>query len=160
LANTPPTIVCEDPSIPADVRPRIVIDFAEQTVLFENCHESREFLAAGAEPQRLCSFEEILAAHDFFTGERRKPILRLLLKLGWMVNSATTSGDMESIIISTSGGRCRVFAKWQAFDQLREALRQMTEGRSAGHWSDDPRLIPVYVVFFGAVVGGIIWLLL
>ena len=153
-------LVCEDYDSPADVRRRIVLNFTRRTATFENCHESRAFLSLGSEAIRECRFDELLAVHDFFLGERRLGLLRGVLAAGPLVHSHTTGREMESIIISTAQGRCRVFADWDGFVELREALRKICSASPGGHWSDDPRLIPVYFVVIAAIVAGIIWLLL
>ena len=153
-------IICEDPDFPGPDRRRIILDLSEQTATFENCHWPRKSLSSGYDAVCVCRFEDLLAAHDFLSGEHRGRWLRTVLSLGHLTSVAVKPSELESIFISTSFGRCRVFADWNGFEEFRQGLREVCKASPAGHWSDDPRLIPLYVVIMLAVAGGLIWWLL
>jgi len=137
-------IICENP----DSRDqRVVLNLTQRKASFENCHSPRSGIGG---------FGEILAVNDFLTGDHRGLFYRLIFAF-----SHVNSGDLASVFISTDFGRSRIFAKWNGFIELRSELRQICLQQSrSGHWEDDPRLMPLYLVVMFAIVGGIIWLLL
>ena len=153
-------ITCENLDFPGPGRQCVVVDPNTKTVLFECCHCPRGFLSAGYEARRVCTFSDVLATHDFLSGEHRGNWLRTIFTLGQLVDVPDQTKELGSIFISTSHGRCRVFADWRGFPELREAMQQICEPTKAGHWQDDPRWIPVYVIGMLAIVGGLIWWLL
>ena len=147
-------IVCENPDSSDQ---RVVLNLTQRTVIFENCHSPRSGIGGfGSEPVRECNFDEILAVNDFLTGNHRGLFYKLIFAF-----SHVNSGDLASVFISTDFGRSRIFAKWNGFPELCSELRQICSQQSrSGHWEDDPRLMPLFLVLIFAIVGGIIWLLL
>lgn len=148
-------VVAASPDIPHQ---RVVLDRIQRTVTFENCHLPRSGLGLGCEQRRVCQFEEIVAARDFLIGEHRGRVLRLIFLLGRLIHIPTNANEQGALWISTQFGRARVFANWSQFAELRSLLREICSQQSTkGHWEDDPRMIPVFVVLIFAIVGGIIW---
>jgi hypothetical protein len=147
-------IVCENPDSSDQ---RVVLNLTQRIAIFENCHSPRSGIGGfGFEPIRECNFTEIFAANDFLTGDHRGLFYKLIFTF-----SHVNSGDLASVFISTDFGRSRIFAKWNGFPELRSELRQICSQQSrSGHWEDDPRLMPLFLVLIFAIVGGIIWLLL
>jgi hypothetical protein len=147
-------IICDNPDSSSQ---RLVLNLTQRTAVFENCHSPRSGIGGfGFEPFRECNFDEILAVNDFLTGDHRGLFYKIIFTF-----SHVNAGDLASVFISTDFGRSRIFAKWNGFAELRSELRQICSQQSRrGHWEDDPRLMPVYVVMIFAIVGGIIWLLL
>ena len=147
-------IICENPDSSDQ---RVVLNLTQRTASFENCHSPRSGIGGfGFEPIRECNFDEILAINDFLTGDHRGLFYKLIFAF-----SHVNSGDLASVFISTDFGRSRIFAKWNGFPELRSELRQICSQQSrSGHWEDDPRLMPLFLVLIFAIVGGIIWLLL
>ena len=129
-------LVARNLQYPGPAQQRIVLDARDQSITFENCHWPRGFWTWRGEERRVCRFEDILAVHDFGLGKHR------------------------SVFISTRFGRCRVFADWAGYAPLREALSRITTVTERGSWQDDPRWMPVYVLVIGAIVAGILYLLL
>ena len=153
-------LIAEDPTFDAASRPRIVIDPMARRVRFEWCHEPRSFLASGVVQLYECNFDDVLSVTDFLTGDRPGGFLRGLLAVGPLVHSHTSAADLASIFISTTHGRCRVFANWTHFDELRESLRQITPTEGRPPLSENPAMIPVFVVAMLAVVAGVVYLML
>lgn len=135
--QTPASVlVARNPKYWGPGQQRIVLDARDQSITFENCHWPRSFWSWRGEERRVCQFEDILAVHDFGLGQHR------------------------SVFISTRFGRCRVFADWEGYAQVREALSRIATVTERGSWEDDPRWIPVYCVVIVAIVAGILYLLL
>lgn len=153
-------LVAEDLGRDASVRPRIIVDFAARTVRFENCHHSRGFLAVGVEPVRVCRFDEITAVSDLLLDEGSDRSMRAVLKAGPLVHVHASADDLASIFVSTRTGRCRVFADWSGFEDLRDVLREIAPRGARPHWSEDPRMFPVYAVVLVVVVSTIIYFML
>ena len=143
-------IVCENPDSSDQ---RVVLNLTQRTASFENCHSPRSGIGGfGFEPIRECNFDEILAVNDFLTGDHRGLFYKLIFAF-----SHVNSGDLASVFISTDFGRSRILAKWNGFPELRSELCQICSQQSrSGHWEDDPRLMPLYLVVMFAIVGGII----
>lgn len=161
MAETSETLItCEDRHFAGPGRRRVVIDLAAATVTFENCHWRRSFLSFGCESIRVCQLDEIAAAHDFLSGKHRDHGIRTVLTLGYLTGNSPSADQLASIFISTAHGRCRVFADWAGFEDFRDTIQHICERTSGGHWSDDPRLIPLYVLAIFAIVGGLLWWLL
>lgn len=140
---------------------RVIVNMTRRTVTFINCHQPRSGLGLGFEAERVCGFDEILAAHDFLTGEHRGPFLRLVFFLGRLIHMPADSAAMGSLFISTTTGRARVFSQWVAFPALRARLREICADRpQAGPWTDNPAFLPLFLIVIFAIVGGIIWFLL
>lgn len=155
-----PPLIAEDRERPRESRPRITIDWDAETVSFEQCHESRRFLSTGAEPIRVCRFDEIQSVTDFLTGNHRGAGTKAVLSAGRLVHSHSTAADLASIFVSTREGRTRVFANWTNFAQLRDALREIVPESSRPPWTEDPRMMPLFVVGMLGVVGVLIYFLL
>lgn len=113
-----------DRQFPAPSARRIVLDAATQRVMFENCHWPRRFWSWRYDAWHECGFDEILAAHDFATGELR------------------------SVMIKTATGRARMFADWDGYQPMRSALQRIASAARPVHWAAHPRMIPVYAVVF------------
>lgn len=140
---------------------RVIVDATRRTVTFVNCHQPRTGLGYGFETERVCDLDEILAVHDFLTGEHRGAFLRMLFFLGHLIHMPVDPGSMESIFVSTTNGRARIFAGWSGFAELRSRLREACSQRSQnGPWTDNPAFLPVFLIVIFAIVGGLIWLLL
>lgn len=150
-------IDCWNPRNPSQ---RVVVDLEEDTVPSCNCHEPRKFTAIGMEPTRVCGFDEIHAVHDFMTGDHSGWAYRIIFMLGHLIYMPVKDSEMSSIFISTAYGRARIFANWEEFDSLCDGLRHNSSASGVGHWSDNPRLIPVYAVVLVVILTGLIWLLL
>jgi hypothetical protein len=153
-------LIAEDERYPAEDRPRIIFDPQSQTVCFERCHQSRSFLAVGVEPFRVCPFRDIRSVTDFLSGDHRGTAVKAVLAAGPLVHSHSTAADLASYFISTSTGRCRVFSHWQNFAELREALAGIVPVDARPHWSENPRLIPLFAIVLIAIVAGLIYWLL
>lgn len=153
-------IIAEDEEFLPEGRPRIVFDSASGTVRFEYCHHPRTFLSAGAEPLRVCRLEEITAVSDFLSGEHQGRAIKAVLAAGPLVHSHSTAADLASYFISTRSGRCRVFAHWRNFTELRQALAAIVPEGSRPHWSEDPRMVPLFAAALIVAVCGLIYLLL
>jgi hypothetical protein len=152
-------LISEDGTVPEEVRPRIVVDFESGTVTFWRCHHTRSFLASRVQERHVCRFEDILTVSDFLTGGARQPLLRAVLAAGPLMHLDVSASELASIFISTRTGRCRVFSHWTNFADLRSALGAMgSEGRPP--WSEDPRLMPLFVGAIALVAAAVVCLLL
>lgn len=149
---------CFNPNAPTQ---RVILNPTLRTVTFHNCHQARSGLGIGLEPERVCSFDEILATYDFLTGEHRGQWLRALFFLGPLVGVHVRPAAMSSIFISTTAGRARIFAEWIAFTQLRSQLREIcSQHPRKGNWSDNPAFGPLFLIVIFGIVGVLIWFLL
>ena len=144
-------VVCESP-VPGLGQQRVVLNLS--------LHCPRKFFSSGCEAKRICRFEDLHAAHDFLSGEHHGTFLRTVIRLGHLINVPVKADELGSIFISTDFGRCRVFADWTGFDEFRNEIHEICKQSPRGHWSDDPRMIPLYVVIILGITGGLIWWLL
>jgi hypothetical protein len=113
---------------------RIALDASAQTVIFENCHWPRRFWSFQFDAHYVCRFDDILAAHDF--GQR----------------------ELCSVMIKTRQGRARMFADWQGYDALRDALQQIASAAPHVHWAAHPRMIPIYAAIFVVLLTWLLFL--
>jgi len=147
-------ISCHNPAASGQ---RIRILKESRTVVFSHCHHSRGAFGLAPEMERVVSFDEILGTRDFLTGSHRGTWLRILLRLG----SPLPAERLASVFISTRFGRARVFASWRGFAEIRRQLHAITAAKSNSvPLSEDPRMIPVFVVLLLGVTAGMIWILL
>jgi hypothetical protein len=121
--NSSVDLVCENANRKGQ---RVSVNLSEQTVTFFNCHQQRSGLGVGFEPERVCSFEELVAVYDFLVGEHREIFLRILLMMGRLIHVNARTEDLASIFVSTATGRSRIFATWNGFPELRTSLREIS----------------------------------
>lgn len=138
----------------------MLLDFEQQTVTFENCHQSHHFLATGCDAMHVCPFADLRGANDFLSGDKPGKGIRAVLGLGRITGVHPGAEQLASLFISTATGRCRVFAHWDGYAEFRTAVLERCVDSPGARWSDDPRMIPVYAALMIAVVAGIIWILL
>lgn len=153
-------IVAEDRSCPIPQRPRISIDPEQRTIQFEWCHVSRSFFSAGFQQSYVCSFDDITGTADFLHGSHKAPVTRIILAAGRLISIHVSPKQLASTFIYTETGRCRMFASWHGFEEVRAQLAKIAPGQSRIPLSEDIRLIPLYVLGMLAITGGIVWALL
>jgi len=152
-------LVAEDIRCPFEQRPRISIDPELRIVQFECCHVSRSFFTSGFQPLHTCAFDEIVGIADFLHGSRKAPVTRFILAAGRLISIHVTPQELASTFVITETGRCRMFANWNGFEEVRAQLAEIAPGQSRIPLSEDIRLMPLYVLGMLAVVGGIVWAL-
>lgn len=145
---------CYDPAAPGK---KVVIDRQRRVIQFYYCHQPRSGMGIGFEELREIRFDQLHSVRDFLCGNHRGLWLRILLRLGTPISGPA----LASLFVSTDSGRARIFQDWVGFAEMREQLHQITAGNHhRAPLSEDPRMIPVFVVLLLAITGGIIWLLL
>lgn len=126
-----------DREFPGHNKRRVVIDAAERTITFVNCHWPNRFLAKGYDGHYVCTFDGIRSVRAFGIGSARR------------------------LFISTQAGRCAISPDWEGCAELQEALQRIATVSEGARWQDDPRILfPVMFVLIFGIVGGIIWWLL
>ena len=81
--------------------------------------------------------------------------------MGRLIHVNARAEDLASIFVSTAAGRSRIFATWNGFPELRTCLKEISSKHSRlGHWADNPKMMPLFMIAIFAIVFGIIWLLL
>lgn len=64
-------IICQDLAYLGPGRRCVVLELRQQTVTFENCFITSQFLSTGGQSNYSCRFDEIVKVTDFLVGDSK-----------------------------------------------------------------------------------------
>ena len=148
-------IVCQDLAYLGPGRRCVVLDLRQQTVTFENCFITSQFLSTGGQSSYRCRFDEIVKVTDFLVGDSKGSLFR-----GLMFLRAHGTDDLRSMFVYTRQGNARVFAQWNGFDSFRATLLEKCKPSRNGYGIDNPNMAVVYAFVLVLLIVGLIWFLI